>query len=81
MAIIIDQDVRLDEKPVRRRDNKWRSKLYPLQIPVYHHLTVHIYQSTSEVFELSGVIPLATGEVSGRNKTPQVQTDSYPYAP
>ena len=33
-----------------------RSKPYPLQIPVYHFLIMHVYQPPSNVFELLGGI-------------------------
>ena len=64
MAAVIDQDVRLDEKRVRRQDNDYRSKSYPFQIPVYHCLAMHIYQPPGDIFELSRVISSATDGLS-----------------
>ena len=37
---------------------------------MHHCLTVHIYQSPSNIFELPEAILLATGSVSERNKNP-----------
>jgi len=81
MIILVDQDIGLDKKNVRRRDSDWRSKSYPLQIPMYHPLAVHIYQSSSDIFELSRTISSTMGAVSSKNETLQAQTDSHPYAP
>jgi len=46
-----------------------------------HRLTMQIYQSTSNTFELSGEISLVTGTVCSRNKTLQDRTDLHLYAP
>ena len=34
------------------RGSRWRLNTYPFQVPVYHVLIVHIYQSLGDVFEL-----------------------------
>jgi len=57
MTVFVDQDVGLGEKHVRRQGGKWSSESYPLQIPMYHSLTMYINQPPDGVFELSeGVI-------------------------
>ena len=56
-------------------------RLYPLEISMYHHLTMHIYQSPGDIFELPGVIPLVRDVVNSRKKILQAQTDSRPYVP
>ena len=53
MTVFVDQDIGLDKKRVRRQGGEWISESYPLQIPVDHRLTVHVYQPPSDVFELS----------------------------
>ena len=43
-------------------------KSYPFEIPVYHSLAMHVYQSISDAFELLEGIS-ATGAVGGGNET------------
>ena len=43
----------LIEDRVRTRGSDRRSKSYPLQIPMYHPLIVHVDQPPGNIFELS----------------------------
>jgi hypothetical protein len=52
MTALIDQDIGLAKRASQAADSDERSKSYPLQVSVYHRLTVHIYQPLSDVFEL-----------------------------
>jgi len=61
MAILVDQDVGLDEKRVRMQGGDWCLESYPLQISMYHSLTVHIYQPLGDVLELPGIISGSCG--------------------
>ena len=78
MPILTDQDIRLDRKRVREWGNDYCTKSYPLQIPMYHYLTMHVYQSPSDIFELSGIISLVRGIVSSRKKTYKLETVRIP---
>jgi len=60
VAVFVDQDVGLGGKSVRRQGDDWGSESYPLQIPMYHRLTVHVYKPPSDISELS------EGIISGR---------------
>ena len=42
----------LPKEQVRWQDIDKHSKSYPLQVSVYHRLTVHIYQPLGDAFEL-----------------------------
>ena len=53
MTVFVDQNICLDERRVRRNGDDQDSESYPLQISVYHCLTVHINQPPDDVFELS----------------------------
>jgi len=56
MTVLVDQDIRLGKKRVRRKGDDWGSESYPLQISMYHCLTVHINQPPDDIFELSGAV-------------------------
>ena len=56
------------------------SNSYPLQVPVYHRLAVHIYQTLSDVFELSEE-DVSDWYAEQSEGTIQAQTDSHLYAP
>jgi len=81
VAILVNHNVELDEKKKLRGSSVTEcSKSYPLEVPVYHCLTVHMNQTPGDVFELVGEY------VSGwrdkqRSKNLQAQTDSHPDAP
>ena len=79
MAALVDQDVGLGEEEVRRRGGDWSSKSYPLQISMYHRLTVHVYQPPCNVFELSEQI--INGRHHWQRRILQVRTDSHSYVP
>jgi len=50
---LVDQDVDLDGKRVRRQGRTSSPKSYPFQISMYHRLTMYVYQSPRNIFELS----------------------------
>jgi hypothetical protein len=68
MAILVDHDVRLGKKCIRRLGSRQCLKSYPLEIPVYHCLAMHVYQSISDAFELLEGVS-ATGAVGGGSET------------
>jgi hypothetical protein len=52
MVVLINQDVDLHGKRVRRQGGSWHPKSYPFQIPVDHPLAVYVSQPTSDFLEL-----------------------------
>ena len=79
--MFVDQDVCLVGGYVRQQDMNQRPKSYPLEIPMYHFLVVHIYQSPSDIFELVPGGLSAVIAVNSRGKTVQARIGSRPCAP
>ena len=69
----------LPKDKVRWQSSDERFKSYPLQVSVYHPLTMHIYQPLSDVLELrgksSGMLPSALDTKTHKLETIGISVD------